>query len=52
MTTKKPSKSKARKLTLRKETLKDLAPSARQGKGVKGGAQRTKTCHGETTCKM
>ena len=38
MTTKKPSKgSKRKKLTLAKQTLKDLAPSARQAKGLKGG---------------
>jgi hypothetical protein len=37
MATKKPTKSKARKLTLRKETLKDLAPRARRAGQVKGG---------------
>ena len=38
MTTRKPSKgSKRKKLTLAKQTLKDLAPSARQAKGLKGG---------------
>jgi hypothetical protein len=37
MATKKPSKSKVRKLTVRKETLKDLAPHARRAGQVKGG---------------
>ena len=38
MTAKKPSKGSSRKkLTLAKRTVRDLAASARQGKGVKGG---------------
>jgi hypothetical protein len=37
MTTKEPNKATEKKLTLAKQTLKDLAPSARQAKGLKGG---------------
>jgi hypothetical protein len=42
MATKKPKKSKVRKLTLRKETLKDLAAGARRGAAdaVRGGARK------------
>ena len=47
MTSKKVTNDKdkvRKKLTLNKETLKDLTPSARQGNAVKGGAYTYATC--------
>jgi hypothetical protein len=41
MATKKPKKSKARKLTLRKETLKDLTARRRGADAVRGGARKS-----------
>jgi len=40
MGTKKPKKGKARKMTLRKETLKDLTQDSRRAGKVKGGGKR------------
>jgi hypothetical protein len=53
MGTKKPSKGKARKLTLNKKTLKDLAPGKGQGGDVRGGQPVIKSlryCSDKNTC--
>jgi hypothetical protein len=44
MSTKKSKTAKARKLTLAKQTLKDLAPGARAGRVQGGRLPETKGC--------